>query len=313
MWTPPIEILLARDYAQRQAHPDDLARATRMRGQELTRLRDGVYVRTRDFNALTPGQRHRTRVHVMQLVANLGSHTAFARESAALVYGLPLIGTIPEQVQLVKTTRRGGRQSRTSRTLTAPQGSEIVEVDGLRITSVRQTLVDLGRRSSFACSLACIDQALRLSMTSKDALFDLLEQQPGVVGNGRLRKAIDYADARSESPGESLSRAVMIEHHIPMPELQFIVYDADGVLVGRVDFAWPEFKVVGEFDGRVKYGREMSGRPLEDVILAERRREIEIEAASRTRMVRWMWADAWNDGGRRMLDKLAREGVRPMK
>ena len=32
----------------------------------------------------------------------------------------------------------------------------------------------------------------------------------------------------------------------------------DGRLIGYVDFGWPEQRTVGEFDGRVKYGRGLT-------------------------------------------------------
>src|SRR5674476_401682 len=49
---------------------------------------------------------------------------------------------------------------------------------------------------------------------------------------------------------------------------------------GRVDFWWPGARVVGEFDGRVKYGRaNPSGRPPEDVLWDEKLREDRLRAA----------------------------------
>jgi very-short-patch-repair endonuclease len=36
---------------------------------------------------------------------------------------------------------------------------------------------------------------------------------------------------------------------LPAPVLQFVVRDADGDFLGRADFAWPEHKVLVEFDG----------------------------------------------------------------
>ena len=184
----------------------------------------------------------------------------------------------------------------------------MVEIDGIRVTSVAQTLIDLGRRRPFASNLTSLDAALRRGNVTKEQLLSLVDAHPHTSGNTRLRRWIEVADPHSESPGESLSRAVMIEHHLPLPRLQDEIWDPRGRLVGRVDFIWPDLGVIGEFDGNVKYGREMAGRPIEEVIQDERRREIAVERASGMRVVRWLWRDAWQ--GEPLLQILADVGVR---
>ena len=47
-----------------------------------------------------------------------------------------------------------------------------------------------------------------------------------------------------------------------------------GRLVGRTDFAWPEYGLLGEFDGRGKYLRNLKqGQSVADVVMAEKARE----------------------------------------
>ena len=76
----------------------------------------------------------------------LPERAVVARESAAAVQRIPLIGELPEQVQLVRPDRDGGRVTAGFRSLRAPEGYDVVEDDGVRLSSVAQTLVDLGRR-----------------------------------------------------------------------------------------------------------------------------------------------------------------------
>ena len=109
--------------------------------------------------------------------------------------------------------------------------------------------------------------------------------------------------------GESLSRAVMIENHLPAPELQVEVFMEGGVLAGRVDFMWRELGVAGEFDGRGKYRGDTGGR---DVAMDERHRENHVELFGGVRVVRWGWRDAYLDGGAFMLMYLRAAGVRPV-
>ncbi len=109
------------------------------------------------------------------------------------------------------------------------------------------------------------------------------------VGGGAARLALDFAEGRCESVGESRSRVLMHRAGLPAPDLQYEVRRADGSLVGRPDFRWG--RLLGEFDGRVKYGRLL--RPGETPWASssgEKRREDELREPGWD-VVRWGWAD----------------------
>jgi hypothetical protein len=58
------------------------------------------------------------------------------------------------------------------------------------------------------------------------------------------------------------------------PEPQREIHGLDGRLVARVDFCWEEQRTVGEFDGKIKYGRLLKpGQPIEEALFDEKRRE----------------------------------------
>ena len=60
---------------------------------------------------------------------------------------------------------------------------------------------------------------------------------------------------------------------LPAPVLQWEVCSPCGAVVARVDFGWPELRTVGEFDGRVKYGRLLRpGQDPGDAVFEEKRR-----------------------------------------
>lgn len=46
---------------------------------------------------------------------------------------------------------------------------------------------------------------------------------------------------------ESEARLVMIDHGLPLPELQYTIHGSDGGR-WRVDFAWPDARVAAEYD-----------------------------------------------------------------
>ncbi|MDZ7911442.1 MAG: hypothetical protein U5O16_06340 [Rhodococcus sp. (in: high G+C Gram-positive bacteria)] len=74
------------------------------------------------------------------------------------------------------------------------------------------------------------------------------------------------------------------------PRVTGQIHDARG-LVGRVDFLWREQRTVGEFDGRIKYGRLVpAGRSAEDVRWKEKLREDRLRDAG-WQVARWTWSD----------------------
>ena len=87
---------------------------------------------------------------------------------------------------------------------------------------------------------------------------------------------------------ESISRARFLEVGLPAPELQVEVYMKSGLWVARGDFGWREKRVIGEFDGKVKY----VGTPDEvaDAVMREKAREQAIRDAGWW-VVRWTWKD----------------------
>ena len=80
--------------------------------------------------------------------------------------------------------------------------------------------------------------------------------------------------------------------------------------MGRGDFAWPDERVLAEYDGRTKYGSLLKpGQSVQDVIIAEKKREAGIVDAGWT-VLRFTVKDlATTDGSaQRILRALDRAG-----
>lgn len=308
-WDSPITIELTRHHDCTRPGRASLARSASLRPAQRLRLRPGAYVNAAQWRTLFPAQAHRVRVIAALQCGDLHEGAALARESAAVMHGIPVLGALPDQVQLIRPGRRGGRLTPTTRTLTAPAGVALGLIGSVSATTPAQTLVDLARRRDLRTVLPGIDFALRTGMTSKAEMLDLLATQRSRAGNAMARHAIEHGDERSESPGESLSRAVMIDNAIPLPDLQHTVISTQGEIVGRVDFVWWDHGVIGEFDGDLKYTRELAGSDPQGVVVAERKRERAVERETGMRVARWTWNDAWNTDG--LLRELASYGITP--
>ena len=93
--------------------------------------------------------------------------------------------------------------------------------------------------------------------------------------------------------GESISRVQIVQCGLPAPELQYAVFSSVGRWLARTDFAWPAFRVIGEFDGRIKYRGTTDS--VADVVMAEKAREQAIQDAGWS-VVRWGWQDLQGQG-----------------
>ncbi|WP_433558065.1 hypothetical protein ACQPWY_05085 [Pseudonocardia xinjiangensis] len=168
---------------------------------------------------------------------------------------------------------------------------EIVTIGGLAVTSVARTLVDLARAVPFEQAVVVADAALHRHLVGPQALATVLEHRARWPGLPAARRALAFADARSESVGESRSRVALAGAGLPAPVLQWEVRRPDGRFVAQVDFGWPALRTVGEFDGRVKYGLLVPpGADAADVLYREKLREDALRAED-LGVVRWGWSD----------------------
>ena len=134
MWNSPIPILLSRELSERGRHRGALALEAARSGSDLVRVCRGAYVHRAELAGLTRSEAHRLRVVAARMTGALPERAVIARESAAAVQRIPLIGELPEQVQLVRPDRDGGRVTAGFRSLRAPEGYDVVEDDGVRLS-----------------------------------------------------------------------------------------------------------------------------------------------------------------------------------
>ncbi|QAY72091.1 hypothetical protein ET445_00835 [Agromyces protaetiae] len=268
-------------------HPRELAK--RVQRGDLVRVRSGAYVRRALWDAAGPDERYRLRIGGAVLAAR--HPVTLSHVSAAAWHGLPIIGRRPDAVHLVDTDRSGGRRTPQVVVHRAGPEPEPVVIDGVRCTSLVRTLVDVAATEPFARAVAMIDAALARGITVESLLAELDLIAPA-RGHRMAQAAIEFGDGRSGSAGESLSRAQIHLLGFVAPELQVRF---DGILgsYALVDFYWRALRLIGEFDGRIKYSRslDLSGRDTAAVLFDEKRREDALRRLGE-RVARWDWTVA---------------------
>jgi hypothetical protein len=95
---------------------------------------------------------------------------------------------------------------------------------------------------------------------------------------------------------QASQRAGTAHGGLARPEPQREIFGPDERLIARVDFYWEEQRTIGEFDGKIKYGRLLKpGKRIEDVIFEEKVRDDALPDLG-LQVVRWLWSDLYGAG-----------------
>lgn len=299
------QLILNRDLRTPAAR-SEMARRT-SRG-ELVRVARGAFLPTSVWHDADPDERFRMRVRAVAALAS--EDLVLSHASAAALWGLPWFGPWPERIDALASRSYGGHSTRTICRHVATTDSPVV-IDGLMVTDLARTVVDLARSRSFIRAVVAGDAALntttRAGLAAPAALdignlMEELERSRTAYAAARARDALGFLDAGSESPGESVSRVSMWRAGLPAPVLQ------QSFSPWFVDFWWPDCGVIGEFDGESKYRdpRLRGGRSPAQVVIDEKAREDDLRRRSRG-FARWGWDVARSPAS--LAARLRRSGV----
>lgn len=283
-------------------YSDDELRRMRA-GRQLVALRPGAYVTGDDERLRSPADRHLLAIGAA--LHQLGPGAVVSHASAAVVHRLPLWATPLDRVHVTRNRRSGGRRSRYLHLHAAALDVDEVElVGGIPVTTVARTIADLARALPFEPALVPADAALFRHLVTPMDLEDAVERSSNRRGNAAARRVVAFGDGGGQSPGETRSRVALFRAGLPPPRLQRELFSHTGRFIGRVDFDWDELGCVGEFDGEVKYGRELqAGQDPGEVVFQEKLREDALRDAGR-QVVRWVWAELSRFEG--VVDQLER-------
>ncbi|MEJ1090020.1 hypothetical protein WDU99_17005 [Microbacterium sp. Mu-80] len=306
--------LRARGYSER-----DIERA--VADHVYRRVRNDRYVRVEDWEGLWNEGRHLVNVVATQL-NSAEPGPVFWGPSAAVLHALPLYRLAPKNVHAVILGARHGRTVAGVTWHSIPvDPADIVEVDGIRCTSIDRTILDLACTSAATVSLSAADAALREEsvqgqVQDADAAAEWQRRmqaraehahRPGIV---RARRIIHFADGRAQLPGESVSRLHLASLGFAPPDLQVHVRGSRGDDYW-LDFGFRRSRCFGEFDGRGKYLDDglRGAQSTEEVVLAEKAREDDVRGVTGWRTARWGSPDIRTTAI--FGAKLAAFGIRP--
>jgi hypothetical protein len=194
------------------------------------------------------------------------SHT-----SAARLHGLVLPRSAADDVQLTDPEQfRTGKGYHIS-AATLP-GDDVVDLDGLPVTSVGRTLADVGREWSLTDTVVAADDAVADGRITIHQLATASLAQTHWVNCGRAARALSSARLGAHSPHETRTRLAIRRAGLPEPLLQQAVY-VGARLVAVLDMYWPDQGVFVECDGKVKYSDPWRDRTPAQVLWEEKQRQ----------------------------------------
>jgi hypothetical protein len=280
----------------------DLADARR--SGAVRRLRQGAYSPAAIHDAQDEVGQH--LILARATVARQRGAVALTGVSAAAAHGLALVGHDLTTVQLVRLD--GGASRREVRARHHVVRDDIVQqvetLAGVLTTNLPRTVWEVAAHSPLEAGVATADSALHRHPDLVEPLAELTSVLGRRPGSRRARMALELADGRSQSPGESYSRVLFFRHRLPPPVPQYPVVDATGGTIGFADFGWEEDRHLGEFDGKIKYGRLLRpGQTAGDVVFSEKRREDKMRGELYG-MTRWTWPDLMPDRSRAFIKRL---------
>jgi very-short-patch-repair endonuclease len=189
-----------------------------------------------------------------------GSHLA-----AAAVHGVPSFGRGAPEVTVERgiRLRRAGVRVHTSTDL---RRRPLVIIDGIPVTDLPRTLLDIGRVIGDQRLHRAIEWGRRERGLSWGDLVETLAQHArrGRPGIRRLRRVIAAHAHREEitdSDFELLVLALIRERGLLEPVLHHQVFDGER-FVAEVDLAYPHRRVAIELDGSIHLERDVRERDL---------------------------------------------------
>lgn len=180
--------------------------------------------------------------------------------TAGWLHGAPMILAPGDHltVPMVCAFQPPGKRLRNGVSASGERGlgqRDVLQIDGLSVTSPLRTACDLGRLLGRDSAFAALDSMLRLGRFSLDELVVETERFRGYRGVRQLRAFAPLSDAGSESFGESVLRLRWYDAAIAVkPETQIEVWSPEDGRLARIDVGSRERRYAAEYDGEAFHG-----------------------------------------------------------
>ena len=263
----------ARQLREAGVSPSVVARAVRVKA--VARMRQDALILRDSLEVATPWERLGLEARAVGLslapALPVRGHHAVSHQSSLVLQGLPYFG----EGTLVHLSRTDGGRGRKDSTIFVHRPVDerwVTTVDGVRVVVPVMAALQAAASSGLEAGVVCLDGVLhRAELDDLAAIGQVGGRRldgPAVaavraeiaealeVGFGPadrlVRTVVELADGGAASVGESRTRVALHGMGVGPFSTQFAVRER-GVLLGYGDIKLSRWRVIVEFDGRVKY------------------------------------------------------------
>ncbi len=232
-----------------------------LKGEEWRHVFRNVWVHARveDTKAM--------RVEAAKLV--LGQHGFICGLTAAWIYGIDVQERRGLLVWVGRPTGdwRRARPGCLVREITI-EATDLDRVDGCWVTTPLRTAFDCARWLSLTEALVVADALAHAGLVSREDLAAYTRAHRRLRGVVQADRVVELMEPLSESPMESRLRVLLIQEGFGAPVAQYVVRNSSGDFVARADFAYPDRRIIVEYDGAVHWDQRREDDRRRDVIRA---------------------------------------------
>lgn len=223
-------------------------------------------------------------------MASTPEGVALSHHSAAIAWGLPWVGPVPQRVHIIREGHGQQRHSASATLHARIPTARFATREGLRVIEPAFSLLGVAAQHGTDQSVVLLDAGLHEGIIAESDVMRMLVACKGRKGHAVAAAAASLADSASESPGESLTRLLLTSLGYEVRS-QVTIKTTSPYFQARVDFMLTHHRVVIEFDGLVKYA-DGEGSANRQALVREKAREDRIRSLG-FEVVRLVWADLY--------------------
>ncbi len=221
---------------------------TLLRAGQLRKVWRGIYART----ARPDSDAARSLDRARAIAITYGGNALVSHEIALLAHELPTYATGLRQATLVRLTSGDTVRTRDLHIRRTSRALPSTYIDAAPVVTEAIAFAQVGCALGTDAAVVAADAILHRGSSSVEDLHAAIRTLSPTRGIARARVAIDLLDQNAESPGESQLRLLVRGAGIPI-QSQFVVRNAGGRFVARVDFLVKGTRIALEYDGYEKY------------------------------------------------------------
>ena len=175
----------------------------------------------------------------------------FSHATAAILHDLRLPPSVLQKGEIHVMSKVPGRPPRDRRVRGHVGAVAVIKCHGLRVTTPVVTWCQLAQTLRLDDLVVVADGLVcrKNPVATMAQLQDAVEAWRGARGYRNLREALGHVRERTDSAPETMLRLLLVKSGLPEPMINAAVKSRKGNVVAHADLAYPDFRIVLEYDG----------------------------------------------------------------